>query len=223
MTDHNDDTRMAPEEDQPDTGQVEEQSPETSPADAGREERERLEKLERSYKELQAEFTRKSQRLAEIERARQQQPPQDSTPSPEEFYSDPVQGTMKVVSKVFSEYEARQEQRRQAEEYLQSRAEEAGIPIGEMKRLYRDFVEASNDPDRLTETLVSIHRARHADSQLQSAKKTVQDAVTRNARAVTTETAGTNTSPPGKSFDDMSLQEQREYLIKKLGAPSPEY
>jgi len=218
------DPQSAPEEGQVDeTGQGENAVPPETPQDDGQALKERMEKLERSYQEAQRVIGRQGRELGELRKQRPASEPGEDNIAPDAFFTDPVNVTTKVVSRALAEFEARQEQKRQAERYLQAYAEEQGIPVRQLQALNEKLQSAQSDPDAYLDVLAQIHRAQNTSQEIQKAAQSAKDSVIRNARAVTTESTNTQVSPPGKSFDDMTLAEQREYLIKKYGEAPPEY
>ena len=219
------DTQPHSEEEQGLTEQAEEQG--TSTAQTSNEEQSVQEQSsqpdwEGQFKDLQRDYTRKSQQLAEYQRQVQEQPaPVDDSPSAETFYQDPVGSTAKVVQKVFADYESRQEERRQAEQYLHSFAEDRGIPERNLQQLNARYVAAQNDPEARLEILAAIHAAQNAGTQLQAAQKTIKDDVQRNARAVTAEGGALGVPESAEismeEFRSWPREKREAYLIKRYG------
>jgi len=178
----------------------------------------RVDELERQNKDLQYKLTQRGRELAEQRRTAQAHPTPDEDIPAETFFTDPASATRKVVSNVLAEYENRQEQRRQAEEYLQSGAEIRGSTPGRLLTLHRQLQQASQDnPDEYLDILASIDKAQNTAVEIQKATRTAVNTAARNARAVTSEGGGTQVSPPSKSEDEMTPKELREHLVKKYG------
>jgi hypothetical protein len=191
-------------------------SPETPPE--GQALQERMEKLEKSYQEAQRVIGRQGKELGELRK--RPIPQTEETIAPDAFFTDPVNVTTKVVSRALAEFEARQEQKRQAERYLQEYAEEKGIPVRQLQALNERLQSASADPDAYLEMLTQLHQAQNTSEAIRSATQSAKDTATRNARAVTSESASANISPPGKSFDQMTGDEMREWIKKNYGEAS---
>lgn len=206
----------APEEGQAQAGQVEQPKtePEGSPASDAEA---RLAKLERDYKELQRDYTRKAMRLKEYERGAQV-PQSQQQPVSEDFdWANPTQSLKRVVGESLAEFERRQEQKRIADQMIRDTAEQHGIPIKELQRYYQKLEESATDPYELMETVARMYRADHAEQAITEAKREAQQAAQRNARAVTTESGSPSVSPPGKSFEDMTGDEMRDYIKRVHG------
>lgn len=172
----------------------------------------RLAMLEKQNKEAQRKITQQGQELAQYKRA--QTPPDND----EELYTlDSVAATKRIVTSALSDYERRQQEQRQAEQYLDRFAREHNIPAHELQETYEDLAAAANDRTAMLEVLATLHRARNINVQLEAARQTAQDTATRNARAVTTQTGTHQQTPPAKEFEQMSLAEQRQHLIETLG------
>lgn len=215
------DPQQAPEGQAPaGEGEQEVTSPETPAVDDGQALKERLEKLERSYQEAQRLIGRQGQELGQLRKVAAQVPaskPQDESIPPDAFYADPVSATTKVVTRVLSEFEARQEQRRQLERYLRKVQEQHGVTEDQLQALNEKYELAQSDPEARISILLDIHRALNASQEIEKAAQTAKDTVTRNARAVTSESGSSHVSPPGKAFEDMTGDEMRAWIKKNYG------
>ena len=175
------------------------------------------------YRDLEKDYTRKSQKLSRLEREAQVSTVQSKPEvkiSPEEFWGDPVTGTERVVEKVLSGFEARQQQQRQLEKYLDQWATDNQIPVREMQNLYQQVVEASSNPDDLMQLLVDVHRARNASTEIQRAQQVMEETARKNARAVTSQGGSTQTDAGGFSIEEFKTwpREKREaYLRQTVG------
>lgn len=179
---------------------------------------EKLQEAEKRNKDLEFRLTQRGRELAESRRVTQPAQAVEEDIPADTFFSDPVGVTKKVVTNVLAEYESRQEQRRQAEEYLQLGAEERGSTPQRLLALHRQLQQASQDnPDEYLDILSAIDKAQDTAAEIQKASKTAVETATRNARAVTTEGASTQTSPPAKSDEEMTVAELRAHLVKKHG------
>ena len=191
--------------------------PLATPADSGQAMQERLDKLERSYQEAQRVIGRQGQELGELRKRGSATASQEENLTPENFFSDPVNATRKVMSQTLSEFEQRQEQKRQAERYLRTFAENNEVSESDLYRWNDEYEQAANDPEARLNLLMEIKRARNASTEIQKAAQTAKDSAVRNARAVTSESTAAHVSPPGKSFDDMTGDEMRVWIKKNLG------
>lgn len=214
------DPQQTPDEGQvQESGQGEDVTPDPAP-DEGQAERERLAKLEQSYKEAHRTITRLTQKISDYEKKGQ---PAEADIPPDAYFTDPVNTTKKVMASVLSEFEARQEQKRQVDRLLQEVAEENGLTRRQMEVLNEEFQAAMNDPREYLGLLARINTANNASSEIQKAAKLAKDSVARNARAVTSEASRTQVSPPGKAFEEMSLEEMRQYIAEKHGIAPQNY
>jgi hypothetical protein len=178
----------------------------------------RLSQIERDYKELQKDYTRKAQQLAEMRRS--QQSPQGHTNQPvaEDFdWANPGASIGKYVGSALTEFEMRQEQKRQAAELIRDTAEQHGIPTKDLQKYYQKLQEAATDPYELMETVARMYRADHTDQAINEAQRATKESVERNARAVTAEGGSTKQSPPGKALSDMTDKELEEYVMRVHG------
>lgn len=173
----------------------------------------RFAKLEASYKEAQRKITLQGQELARYKQQVQTPPDND-----EELYSlDSVAATKKIVTSALTEFERRQQEQRQAEQYLERFARERNIPAHELQDTYEQLANAANDRNAMLEVLATLHRAQNIETQLSQVQQTAQDNATRNARAVTTQSGNQQQTTPAKEFEQMTLAEQRQYLVDNLG------
>lgn len=214
------DPQTAPEgqADEPGQGEPEAKSPEAPPVvDVGQATQERLEKLEKSYTEAQRIIGRQGRELGELRKAAPRNQVQEEVIPPESFFTDPVNATTKVMTRVLDQYEARQEGKRQAERYLRSWSEANGMTESEILSWNDKFETSLSDPEARLELIREMHRSQNASSEIEKAARTAKDTVTRNARAVTAEADSTRVSPPGKSFNDMSGEEMREWIKRNHG------
>jgi hypothetical protein len=208
---------------------MENQDPQSSPEELGTEagqsleteqavqtEVNRLAELEAQNRELQRRLTQKGRELAQ-----HQQTPSMSTsdPSGSNFWEDPEAR----IAAQLAGFEQRQEQRRQAERMVRTFAEDKGIPERELYDLEEQFQRALQDPYDRMDMLARLRDAQRAQEAVNEAKKSTAASVQQNARAVTTESEGAHISPPGKSPDEMTLEEHRAYLVKKFGETEPRY
>jgi hypothetical protein len=176
----------------------------------------RLRELEDKNRDLQLRLTQKGRELAEQRRS-QTPPTQEEAILPDAFFTDPVNVTAKVVSRALADYEGRQEQKRQAERYLQEYAEEKGIPVRQLQALAERLQSAQSNPEEYLDVLASIHQAQNTSAEIQRATKSAVDSAARNARAVTTEGGATQVTPPNKPVSEMTVEEHRAYLAKQHG------
>lgn len=178
----------------------------------------KLQEAEKRNKDLEFRLTQQGRVNADLRRGTQPTQVVEEDIPAETYFSDPVGVTKKVVTNVLAEYESRQEQRRQAEEFLQLGAEARGSTPHRLLALHRQLQQASQDnPDEYLDILSAIDKAQDTAAEIQKASKTAVETATRNARAVTTEGGSTQVSPPAKSESEMSVAELREHLVKKHG------
>lgn len=168
-----------------------------------------LEELAAHNKELQSRLTRLGREMAEIKRGSGNSQPEQTAG----FFDDPDRAMARFKQEIVAEID----QRRQTERVLRDFAEERGIPPRELERLNDKLQRATGDPHEYLEILAGLHAAENATTAVQRAAQASRETAERNARAVTAEGGATRVSPPGKSFGEMTLEEQRAYLIKKHG------
>jgi len=212
------DPQAASDEEQANESGQDEQvvSPDAAP-DQGQAERERLAKLEQSYKEAHRTITKLTQKLSDYEK--RGQPAEAEIPA-DAWFTDPARSTKKVVADVLMEFESRQEQKHQTERLLQDFAEERGLSRRQLQALNEDIQAAMADPNAYLEMLGQLHAARNTGAEIQKVARLAKDSVERNARAVTTETTASRVSPPGKPFSEMSGNEMRDWILRNHGEAS---
>lgn len=174
----------------------------------------KLAKLEKENRDLQYRLTQRGRELKKF---------QESTPVPQpqeadEFdWNNPGASIGKYVGKALSDFESRQEQRRQAEEMIRQTAEQHDIPVRDLQEYYRKLEDAANDPLELMNTVARMYRADHAEEAVSHARDAAEQSVQRNARAVTSKGGPTQPTPEQKPLDDMSDKELDEFVKREYG------
>lgn len=216
------DTPQAPVEGQASAGQAEStQEPQQGSPDIET----RLNQIERDYKELQKDYTRKAQQLAELRRQSQSSQGSQVTQSqPQEFdWANPAQAIRQAVRGELTEFQKMQQAEREAEKLRREVAEEFNVPEREMNKYFERLVEAATDPRELAVVVARMYRADHADTAIAEAARTAQQTVERNARGVTSQGGPTQPVQQTKRPEEMTLEEHRQWLIQQFGAAPPEY
>lgn len=219
------DPQIPPVPDGSEPGQLEPSgtpAPPAPPAEPEDPTAQRLAELEQREKELQRRLRQQGNELARY-RQQQAQPTPAPEPgiTPEVWFSDPENSTKRVVSSVLSDFERRQEEKRQQERTLARLAKERNMTPEDLQDEYEHLMSASNDPEALVDILAAIRRSRDTDSHIQAAARTIADSTTRNARAVAAQGGASPMPEPGpmteEQFRQLSLAEQEAYIKRYVG------
>lgn len=174
----------------------------------------KLAELEEQNKNLQYRLTQQGRELKQFKGSQPQTPAQQ----PEDFdWANPGASIGKYVGKALSDFESRQDQRRQAEEMIRQTAEQNGIPVPKLQEYYAKLQEASTDPYELMNTVARMYRADHAEEAITQARRAAQESVERNARGVTSQGGATQPLPSQKAVADMNDKELDEYVMRTYG------
>ena len=180
---------------------------------------EKLQEAEKRNKDLEFRLTQQGRENAELRRVQSPAQTTEEDIPADAYFSDPVAVTTRIVSKALAESESRQERRRQDGEMRRIVAEQHGIPLDKYDTYYRQLeaAAASGDPWEVHRTVARMYQAENTEEAISQAAKSAVDTATRNARAVTTEGASTQTSPPAKPDSELSIDELRAKLVKQHG------
>jgi len=223
------DPQNPPADGGPDDGQLETapETPAPSEAPADDPTAKRISELEQREKELQRRLRQQGNELARFKQQQSTAAPAETPIDPESWFSDPANATKRVVSSVLTEFEQRQEQKRQQERTLARLARERNMTPEDLQEEYENLMTASDDPEALVDILAAIRRARDTDSHIQSAAQTVRDSTIRNARAVSAQGGASPTPDPGpmteEQFRQLSTKEQRAYIERHIGVGEWKY
>jgi cell division septum initiation protein DivIVA len=206
------DPNATPGEPGTDPGQPAEQVQQPAPVDPVAA---KLAQLEEQNKALQGKLTQYGRKLKTYETT--QTSPQQAQPAEDFDWANPGASIGKYVGKALTEFEARQEQRRAAEDLIRRTAEQNGIPVPQLQEYYSRLQEAASDPDELMGTIARMYRADHAEEAISEAKRMTQQTVERNARGVTSAGGATHAIPSAKDPKDMNDKELDEHVMRVYG------